>query len=84
MIKKHDSNHPIMTVTFGIDPIEVYMIKNYCPSVDILGINTYGGVQSLSKSVKMFGWDKLYIVTECKPYGHWESPMTDSERSRIY
>ena len=77
MIKKHDSNHPIMTVTAGIDPAEVYMIKNYCPSVDILGINTYGGVQSLSKSVKMFGWDKPYIVTEWGPYGHWESPMTD-------
>ena len=77
MIKKHDSNHPIMTVTAGIDPAEVYMIKNYCPSIDILGINTYGGVQSLSKSVKMYGWDKPYIVTEWGPYGHWESPMTD-------
>ena len=65
-----------MTVTAGIDPAEVFMIKNYCPSIDILGINTYGGIKHLSDAVKMHGWDKPYMVTEWGPYGHWESPMT--------
>jgi len=76
MIKEIDPNHPTMTVTAGIDPAEVFMIKTYCPSIDILGINTYGGVQYLSDAVRMFGWDKPYMVTEWGPYGHWESPMT--------
>ena len=58
MIKEIDPNHPIMTVTAGIDPAEVYMIKNYCPKVDILGINTYGGIKNLSSMVKKYGWEK--------------------------
>jgi len=76
MIKEIDPNHPTMTVTAGIDPAEVFMIKKYCPSIDILGINTYGGIKNLSNQVRMFGWDKPYMVTEWGPYGHWESPMT--------
>ena len=76
LIKKTDPNHPIMTVTAGIDVSEVYMIKNYCPSIDILGINTYGGIGGLSDQVKKYGWEKPYMVTEWGPYGHWESPTT--------
>ena len=76
MIKEIDPNHPTMTVTAGIDPAEVFMIKTYCPSIDILGVNTYGGVQYLADAVRMFGWDKPYMVTEWGPYGHWESPVT--------
>ena len=79
MIKNFDTNHPIMTVTAGIDPSEVFMIKNYCPSIDILGINTYGGIKQLADAVRMFGWEKPYMVTEWGPYGHWESPMTSWE-----
>jgi len=76
MIKELDPNHPTMTVTAGIDPAEVFMIKKYCPSIDVLGINTYGGIKNLSNEVRMYGWDKPYMVTEWGPYGHWESPMT--------
>ena len=76
MIKKIDPNHPTMTVTAGIDPAEVFMINKYCPNIDILGINTYGGIKNLSNQVRMFGWEKPYMVTEWGPYGHWESPMT--------
>ena len=76
MIKKLDPNHPTMTVTAGIDASEVFMIKKYCPSIDVLGINTYGGIKNLSEQVRMFGWEKPYMVTEWGPYGHWESPMT--------
>ncbi|MBT7726547.1 MAG: hypothetical protein HN702_04045, partial [Flavobacteriales bacterium] len=54
MIKEIDPNHPTMTVTAGIDPAEVFMIKTYCPGIDILGVNTYGGVQYLSDAVRMF------------------------------
>tara|TARA_Y100001954_G_scaffold139017_1_gene148172 strand:+ start:597 stop:1862 length:1266 start_codon:yes stop_codon:yes gene_type:complete len=76
MIKEIDPYHPTMTVTAGIDPAEVFMIKTYCPSIDILGVNTYGGVQHLADAVRMYGWEKPYMVTEWGPYGHWESPMT--------
>lgn len=58
MIKELDPNHPTMTVTAGIDPAEVFMIKTYCPSIDILGVNTYGGIQHLSDAVRMYGWER--------------------------
>tara|TARA_B100000242_G_scaffold108040_1_gene75043 strand:- start:4774 stop:6039 length:1266 start_codon:yes stop_codon:yes gene_type:complete len=76
MIKELDPNHPVMTVTAGIDPSEIYMIKTHCPDIDILGINTYGGIKDLSSLIKKYGWQKPYMVTEWGPYGHWESPLT--------
>ena len=65
MIKEIDPNHPIMTVTAGIDPAEVNMIKNYCPEIDILGINTYGGVKNLSSMVKEFtdGINHIWLLS---------------------
>ena len=76
MIKRLDPNHPTMTVTAGIDVAEVNMIKEFCPSIDILGINTYGGIGPLADQIRKFGWKKPYMVTEWGPYGHWESPLT--------
>ena len=75
MIKRLDPKHPTMTVTAGIDVAEVAMIKEFCPSIDILGINTYGGISQLSDQVRKYGWVKPYMVTEWGPYGHWESPQ---------
>ena len=74
MVKGLDPNHPTMTVTAGIDVAEVSMIKEFCPSVDILGINTYGGIGPLADQIKKYGWEKPYMVTEWGPHGHWESP----------
>ena len=74
MIKRLDPNHPTMTVTAGIDVAEVAMIKEFCPSIDILGINTYGGIGPLADQVRKYGWKKPYMVTEWGPHGHWESP----------
>jgi len=76
MIKERDPHHPTMTVTAGIDPAEVHMIKHTCPSIDILGVNTYGGIQHLPHAIRQYGWDKPYMVTEWGPHGHWESPLT--------
>jgi hypothetical protein len=76
LIKQLDPNHPTMTVTAGIDMAEVSMIKRFCPSIDILGINTYGGIGPLADQIRKYGWEKPYMVTEWGPYGHWESPTT--------
>ena len=70
MIKSVDKKHPIMTVTAGFDPAEAYLIKTSCPSIDILGINTYGGISALSKMIRQSCWDKPYMVTEWGPFGH--------------
>jgi hypothetical protein len=74
MVKRLDPSHPTMTVTAGIDVAEVSMIKEFCPSIDLLGVNTYGGVGSLADQIRKYGWEKPYMVTEWGPHGHWESP----------
>ncbi len=76
MIKELDPNHPTMTVTAGIKEANVRMIKEQCPSIDILGINTYGEIGDVPEKIRAFGWEKPYMVPEWGPTGHWESPNT--------
>lgn len=77
MIKDKDPNHPVTTVTAGLDVAEVKLIQKYAPELDLLGINTYGGLGFALESLPYYGWDKPYIITEWGPNGHWESPTTD-------
>lgn len=75
-IKEEDPNHPTCAVTAGIDATEVQLIKKHAPSIDILGVNTYGAINFLKHNVDLFGWDGPYIVSEWGPSGHWEVPTT--------
>jgi hypothetical protein len=76
MIHEEDKNHPTCVVTAGIDAPEVSLIKEYCPDIDILGVNTYGDLPSLPEKIRLFGWTKPYLVTEWGPNGHWEVAKT--------
>lgn len=77
MIKEKDPYHPVTTVTAGLDVAEVKLIQKYAPSLDLLGVNTYGGLDFAIESLPYYGWDKPYMITEWGPNGHWESPTTD-------
>lgn len=76
MIRQEDPNHPTMAVTAGIDVGEIKLINKYTPSLDILGVNTYGDISYLPKALEMYGWEKPYIVAEWGPYGYWEVEKT--------
>ena len=76
MIHREDPNHPTCVVTAGIDAPEVQLIQEICKDIDILGINTYGDLPALPEKVKLFGWQKSYMVTEWGPNGHWEVAKT--------
>ena len=93
MIKEEDPNHPSCVVTAGLDVAEVQMIQERAPSIDILGVNTYGDVENVITCMDMYGWDKPYMVTEWGPNGHWEvfktswgAPVeqTSSEKAASY
>ena len=74
-IKEVDPNHPTMTVIAGLDPSKVFMIKKYCPSIDILGINTYGSIVNASLNIRRYGWEKPYIITEWGVNGPFEAKV---------
>ena len=57
-IHQVDPNHPTSTVLAGIDPAKIHMVKSHCPSVDILGVNAYGGIEKLPLNIRRFGWEK--------------------------
>lgn len=77
MIHEIDPNHPITTVTAGLDSTEVQLIKERCPDIDFYGINTYGELWKVPPALKRYGWDGPYMITEWGPNGHWEVQKTN-------
>lgn len=75
-VKRLDPNHPVMTVVAEVSQDKIDKIKRLCPSLDLLGINTYGGASTLAERLKTFGWDRPYVVTEFGPLGPWEVGKT--------
>ncbi|HBE43032.1 MAG TPA: hypothetical protein DDW27_17875, partial [Bacteroidales bacterium] len=71
-----DPHHPVMTVIGTSMMYKVKDIVNRCPDIDLLGINTYGDLYTLSDTLEKYGWDKPYIITEWGPDGYWEVPKT--------
>ncbi len=93
MIHELDPHHLTTTMTAGITQENVNEITEKCQDLDLLAVNTYGGLPSLSDNLKKFGWDKAYIVTEWGPTGHWEVPQTEwgvaieettTEKAKVY
>lgn len=73
-IKGIDPNHPTITVIaeVGGDAIKVRNIERFCPAIDIVGVNAYGGIESVGKRFREAQGTKPYIVTEHGPLGPWE------------
>ena len=93
MIHEVDKNHFTTTVFAGINKGLVDYIKERTPDIDLLCINTYGGLATLPRTIRQAGWDGAYLVTEWGPTGHWEglqtiwkSPIeeTSSEKAAVY
>ncbi|PAW79980.1 MAG: hypothetical protein B9S32_01230 [Verrucomicrobia bacterium Tous-C9LFEB] len=78
MIQQEDPNHPTCTVVAEIGGPKISMIKRLCPAIDILGVNSYKGLQTLPDRLLKAGWNKPYIMTEYGPPGpwSWEVPTT--------
>ncbi len=93
MIHQVDPHHPTMTVIAEIGGDKLPSIDKYCPDIDIVGINSYGGVTSIPERYRQAGLDKPYIVTEFGPPGTWEIAkndwdvpleLTSTQKAKIY
>ncbi|MBI4598479.1 MAG: hypothetical protein HY737_08785 [Candidatus Omnitrophica bacterium] len=85
-----DPHHPVIHTSAFTSAVDY--VKRYAPSVDIFGLNVYGGLEDAHREVI----DKLsipYVVTEFGPIGPWDRPrdihgkaieLTDVERSEFY
>ena len=77
MIKQLDPNHPTLTVTAEIGGRRVEAVNRLCPDIDIMGINSYGGLPSLPERYRRLGGKKPIIITEFGPPGVWEIGLTE-------
>lgn len=71
-----DPHHPTMTVIAELGEGKVQSIERFCPHIDIIGVNTYGGISTLAERYRAAGGTKPYIVTEFGPHGPWEVGKT--------
>ncbi len=93
LAKKIDPNHPTMTVVAEIGGERVKNLHRLCPDIDIAGINSYAGIDSLQQRYKDAGGTKPYLVTEFGPPGMWETQkngwgtvpeLTSTEKAQRY
>ena len=76
MAKELDPNHPTMTVISEVGGKRIEYIHRYCPDVDIVGINSYGGIGSVVERYFKAGGTKPFVITEFGPLGQWEVDKT--------
>jgi len=62
MIHELDPNHPVCTVFAGISKDLVTNIKERCPDLDFLSVNTYGDLAGLPQNIRNTGWTGAYTV----------------------
>ena len=74
--KELDPNHPTMTVIAEIGAGRIPSIDQFCPDIDIVGINSYAGSASLGSRYAALNPLKPYVITEFGPPGAWESGKT--------
>lgn len=75
LIKAEDPTRPIMTV-IAFNPGKIPHVMKHCPSIDILGLNSYGGAAGAGPALKAAGWNKPFAITEFGVNGFWEVPAT--------
>jgi hypothetical protein len=76
IVKEEDPSRPICTVIAGAASGKVRALIRDYPSLDILGVNAYGGAAGAGKAVAEAGWNKPFILAEYGPVGHWEVAQT--------
>ncbi|MFH0908115.1 MAG: glycoside hydrolase family 2 TIM barrel-domain containing protein [bacterium] len=78
MVHDEDRNHPTTTAfaDLGYNNVKAALAAQYCPELDIFGVNSYGGLATMADRLKNVGWTRPYMIMEFGPRGQWEVPKT--------
>ena len=75
MIKAQDPNHPVATViTHSSNALN--NIARYTTNIDVVGLNTYGGIYGMVNLFANSQYKGPYMVSEWGPNGPWENGNT--------
>lgn len=93
MVHREDQNHPTIAVTAELGKAIDQRLGELCPSVDVWGINSYGGALSVPDRLTQRGFTGPYALTELGPHGDWERPthpwgrpfgQTSTEKATVF
>lgn len=76
LIKSIDKRHLVSTV-ISYNPSALDSIAKYAPSLDYVGINVYGPMNEVRKTVDQSAYKGAFMITEWGPTGWWETASTD-------
>lgn len=76
LIKSIDPSHLTSTVISHC-PSALDSIARYAPSLDFVGINSYGHIYEVADMVTASDFAGPYIITEWGPTGWWQSELTE-------
>jgi hypothetical protein len=76
MVKSEDPDHPVMVVVGGQYADMLHELNEYCPALDLVGLNSYAQMLTLPADIARHQWTRPYVVTEFGPRGHWQVPKT--------
>lgn len=92
VIRSIDKRHLLSTViSHSAEALD--SVAKYCPSLDYVGINSYGDIKSLEKMVNNSNYKGAFMVTEWGPTGWWETyktawnasiEQTSEEKRQVY
>lgn len=74
IVKEEDPTRPVMSVLADMWPEKAGNIERHLTSVDLLGINSYGGLGTLHERMEF--WKKPYIVSEFQTLASQDVPKT--------
>ncbi len=78
MVHEEDPFHPTTTAfaDLGYNNIKAALAAQYCPELDIFGVNSYGGLPTMADRLQNMGWSRPYLIMEFGPRGQWEVQKT--------
>ncbi|AOW21715.1 hypothetical protein [Urechidicola croceus] len=73
-IHEFDTNHPISTSITGLTKIQMASLQYWCPQLDLIAINIFGGINKLEKELNRIKpiWNGAYYLSEWGNNGPWE------------
>jgi hypothetical protein len=76
-IREVDPDHPTMLVISSLDVVgTLALVRERCPSIQIIGVNRYEGMWDLPEELARGGWDGPYVIAEWGLEGFWTRPET--------
>jgi hypothetical protein len=76
LVHELDPNHPVTTAISPDSERSIWLVRERCPELDILSVNSYGLMPELAGFLQKGGWTKPYMISEFGAKGYWEEKTT--------